>query len=111
MPAADFLLEHMNRELFDPVDTLRVASLSRRLRTHVNGEVYRFATPVTLARFRRHPARWCGVLRDPVTGVRFFPSRLSPRFEMADGPYFFVSDSSYEAFRADTARYAIRRDY
>ncbi len=111
MPAADFLLEHMSRELFDPVDTSRVASLSPQLRTHVNGEIYRFAGPVTLARFRQHPARWCGILRDPVTGVRFVPGAGSPRFEMADGPYFFISDSSCRAFRADTARFAIRRDY
>ncbi len=111
MPAADFLLEHMSRSVFDPVDTTRVASLSPRLRAHVNGEIYRFANALTLVRFRRDPVRWCGILRDPVTGVRFVPSRRSPRVRMSDGPYFFVSDSSAGAFRADTARYAIRRDY
>jgi YHS domain-containing protein len=111
VPAADFLLEHMSRSLFDPVDTTQVASLSPHLRAHVNGEIYRFAGPLTLARFRHNPARWCGILRDPVTGVRFLPGRLSPRFDLADGPYFFPTDSSFRAFRADTARFAIRRDY
>ena len=111
MPAAEFLLEHMSRSLFDPVDTTQVASLSPRLRAHVNGEIYRFAGPATLARFRRAPLRWCGILRDPVSGVRFVPDALSPRFDMADGPYFFVTDSTRRAFRADTARYAIRREY
>ena len=101
----------MSNSLYDPVDTTQVASLSRSLRARVNGEIYRFASSVTLARFRRNPLHWCGVLRDPVSGVRFRPSRLSPRFAMADGPYFFSTDSTLGVFRADTARFAIRRDY
>ena len=111
MPAAEFLLEHMSRSLFDPVDTTRIASLSPALRARVNGEVYRFAANSTLERFRRNPLRWCGILRDPVSGVRFVPHRAAPRYSMADGPYFFSSDSTFLAFRADTARFAIRRDY
>ncbi len=101
----------MSRSLFDPLDTTRVASLSPRLRTRVNGEIYRFASTLTLARFSHDPVRWCGILRDPVTGVRFFPNHHSPRYDLPDSPYFFLSDSSRQAFRADTARYAIHRDY
>lgn len=111
MPAAEFLLEHMSRSLYDPVDTTQVASLSPALRTRVNGEIYRFASSATLARFRRAPERWCGVLRDPVTGVRFVPHRGSPRYDLADSPYFFPSDSCRQVFRADTTRFAIRRNY
>ena len=111
MPAAEFLLEHLSRSLFDPLDTTRVASLSPRLRARVNGEIYRFSSIATLTRFRRDPVRWCGILRDPVTGVRFFPSHRSPRFDLTESPYFFLSDSSRQAFRADTARYAVHRDY
>ena len=111
MPAAEFLLEHLSRTLFDPIDTAQVGSLSPALRTRVNGEIYRFANPLTRARFRRDPVRWCGILRDPVTGIRFIPGRGSPRLDLADGPYFFASDSSRRVFGADTARFAIRRDY
>ena len=111
MPAAEFLLEHMSRSLFDPVDTTQVASLSPQLRARVNGEIYRFANPSTRARFQRDPVRWCGILRDPVTGLRFFPSHRSPRLDLTESPYFFVSDSSCRVFRADTARYAVHRDY
>ena len=100
----------MSRSLFDPVDTTRVASLSPDLRAKVNGEIYRFARGLTRARFRRHPVRWCGILRDPVTGVRFIPTPGSPRFDLADSPYFFVSDSSRRAFQSDTTRFAIHRD-
>ena len=111
MPAAEFLLEHMSRSLYDPVDSTQVASLSPRLRAHVNGEIYRFANLLTLARFHRDPVRWCGILRDPVSGVRFIARRGSPRYEMAGGPYFFLTDSCSRAFQADTARFAIHRDY
>ena len=55
--------------------------------------------------------RWSGILRDPVSGVRFIANRYSLRYEMAGGPYFFLSDSSLRAFRADTAHFAIHRDY
>lgn len=77
----------------------------------MNGEIYRFAGKVTLAKFRREPLRWCGILRDPVTGVRFFPGRWSPRVDYRDGPYFFASDSTAGTFKSDPERYAIRRDY
>ena len=109
MAAADFLLEHMSQSLWDPVDPRRLGSLDRRLHAHVNGEIYRFSRPETLDRFRRDPVRWCGVLRDPVTGARFVPGRRAPRAEARDGPYFFVSDSSRAVFRADPSRWEIHR--
>jgi len=111
VPAAEFLLEHMSNSLYDPVDPTQVGSLSSELRAYVNGEIYRFAGSTTLARFRRNPVRWCGVLRDPVTGVRFMPTQRSPRLEMPDGPYFFPSDSCRRAFAADTAHFVIHRTY
>jgi YHS domain-containing protein len=109
--AADFLLEHMGRTLRDPVDPRSLGSLDGRLRARVNGEIYRFARTATLERFRRDPVRWCGILRDPVTGTRFIPDRWSPRLEHTDGPYFFTGDSTLAVFRADPRRYAIQRDY
>lgn len=109
MPAAEFLLEHMSRTLWDPVDPGRLGSLDPKLRARVNGEIYRFAGKETLRRFRRDPVRWCGILRDPVNGVRFVPDRSAPRFDYLDGPYFFTSDSTHAAFAADPGRYAIHR--
>lgn len=111
MQAADFLLEHMGRTLRDPVDPRFLGSLDGALRARVNGEIYRFARTATLERFRRDPVRWCGILRDPVTGVRFIPDRRSPRLEQPDGPYFFTGDSTLAIFRASPGRYAIHRDY
>lgn len=110
MPAADFLLEHMSRTLWDPVDPTSLGSLDPKLRSHVNGEIYRFARPATLERFRHDPARWCGILRDPVNGKRFIPDRFSPRIDYKDGPYFFTCDSTRSAFRSDPEHFAIHRN-
>jgi YHS domain-containing protein len=110
VPAADFLLEHMSRTLWDPVDPRNLGSLERRLHLRVNGEIYRFSSEATRVRFEHDPVRWCGILRDPVSGTRFVPGRLSPRCDYRDGPYFFAADSSCAAFRAEPERFAIHRE-
>ncbi|TMQ71007.1 MAG: hypothetical protein E6K80_06835 [Candidatus Eisenbacteria bacterium] len=99
----------MSRCLFDPVDPTRIGSLDRALQARVNGEIYRFASALTRARFVKDPVRWCGILRDPVSGVRFFPDRFSPRIPTTESPYFFESDSTALAFRKDPEQYAIHR--
>ena len=109
MPAADFFLEHLSNSLWDPVDPKRLGSLSPALHARVNGEIYRFSRPATRDRFRRDPVRWCGILRDPVSGVRFVPSRGSPRLVYGDSPYFFASDSARTAFLTSPDRFAIHR--
>ena len=110
MPAAEFLLEHMARALWDPVDPKRLGRLESQFHMRVNGEIYRFANDRTLARFRRDPRRWCGILRDPVSGTRFVPDRGSPRFDTPESPYYFASDSTCAAFRKAPERYAIHRN-
>jgi YHS domain-containing protein len=109
VPAADFLLEHMSRTFRDPVDPRVLGSLDARLQTRVNGEVYKFSSEATLARFRQNPTRWCGILRDPVSGVRFMPRRSSPQLETEDGPYFFESAATCRKFGLAPESYAIHR--
>ena len=99
----------MQRALWDPVEPERLGSLEDALQYRVNGEVYRFASPHNLRLFKRSPTRWCGLLRDPVTGRRFMPSSLSPRLEWTGGPYYFASDSSRASFVKDPARYQVIR--
>lgn len=111
MAAPDFLLEHMARTLWDPVDPKRLGSLDPKFRARVNGEIYRFADSTTLIRFQRDPARWCGVLRDPVCGVRFVPNRRSRRIDWVDGPYFFTCDSTRTEFCRNPLLFAVQRDY
>jgi len=99
----------MSRALWDPVDRRRLGSLEPELHARVNGEIYRFSRAATRDRFRRDPARWCGILRDPVSAVRFVPDRGTPRVDTDDGPYFFDTDSTRAVFRADPGRWAIHR--
>jgi YHS domain-containing protein len=111
VPAADFLLEHLSRSMWDPVEPRRLASLDPRLRTRVNGEIYRFASAATLSRFERDPMRYCTVLRDPVNEERFRPCRTTKRLDWTDGPYFFTCDSTRLEFSRNPLKYAIQRDY
>jgi YHS domain-containing protein len=111
VPAAEFLIEHMSRTLFDPVDPTRLGALDTLLRVRVNGEIYRFASTKTMARFKRDPLRWCGVLRDPVSEVVFLPGPTTKRLDWVDGPYFFCCDSTRFEFSRNPLRYAIVRNY
>ncbi len=111
MPAAEFLIEHMSRTLYDPVEPTRLGSLDTLLRARVNGEIYRFSSKATLTRFQRDPRRWCGLVRDPVCGSCFVPGRTSPWIQWADGPYFFACDSTRTEFCRNPAQYVIQRDY
>lgn len=111
MPAAEFLIEHMGRTLWDPVDPQRLGSLDPAMRARVNGEIYRFASAATRDRFERNPLRWCGILRDPVSGVCFVPDRWAPRLDWVDGPYFFTCDSTRLEFSRNPLSFAIHRDY
>jgi YHS domain-containing protein len=107
----EFALFHLQRSLWDPVDPTRVGSLSETLHARVNGEPYRFASPATLRRFQRDPALYCGLLRDPVTGMRFRPGARAPRIEWKGGPYFFASDSARAEFQRAPRRYEVKRGY
>ncbi len=106
---AEFALFHMHRALWDPVDPELLGSLAPELHATVNGEIYRFGSAATLRRFRAAPALYCGLLRDPVTGERFWPSTRSPRAEWGGGPYLFASDSTRLAFERDPRRYEVKR--
>ena len=106
---SDFALFHMQRALWDPVDPQALGSLADSLHFRVNGEVYRFASERTMRRFMRAPELWCGLLRDPVTGGRFWPSAGSPQAYWVGGPYFFASDSTRARFIADPKRYEVVR--
>ena len=107
---SEFALFHLQRALWDPVDPLRLGSLTPALQSRVNGEVYRFASRTTLRRFTQAPVLWCGVLRDPVTGERFLPSTQSPEAWWVGGPYYFSSDSTKAKFVDDPHRYEVVRE-
>jgi YHS domain-containing protein len=106
---SEFALFHLQRALWDPVDTRRLGSLLPDLHYRVNGEVYRFSGEKTLRRFMEEPELWCGLLRDPVNGERFWPSTRSPRVWFTGGFYYFSSDSTRDRFVDDPQRYEVKR--
>jgi YHS domain-containing protein len=105
----EWALFHLSRALWDPVDPTRIGSLDPALHYRVNGEVYRFAGERTLRRFAAAPALWCGLLRDPVSGLRFRPSMRSPEAYWVGGTYYFESDSTWARFVEDPRRYEVVR--
>ena len=106
---SEFALFHMQRALWDPVDPNAIGSLADSLHFRVNGEVYRFASARNLNRFMKAPELWCGLLRDPITGERFWPSAKSPETWWVGGPYFFASESSKTRFVNDPKKYEVVR--
>lgn len=102
-------LYHLRRALWDPVDPAQVGSLLPELQFRVNGEVYRFSSEANLKRFMKTPTAWCGLLRDPVTGHRFMPTKKSPEAYWVGGPYYFESDSTKAAFVEDPQKYQVIR--
>jgi len=105
----EWALFHLARALHDPVDPARVGSVEPGFQYRVNGEVYRFASVQNLKRFMETPTRWCGLLRDPVTGHRFEPRTDSPWAFWVGGPYYFESDSTKAVFIEDPHRYTVNR--
>src|SRR5262249_61088946 len=99
----------LQRTLWDPVDPTQLGSLKAELHYRVNGEVYRFSSDRTLRRFVKTPARWCGRVRDPVSGRTFDPTTSSPEAYWFGGPYFFESDSTKALFIDDPHKYEVIR--
>ena len=107
--APEWGLIHMQNELWDPVDPRQLGSLSADLQFRVNGEVYRFSSERNLRRFMQAPTRWCGPVRDPVSGRVFQPHTGSAEAYWIGGPYYFENDSTKMIFVADPHRYEVIR--
>jgi len=91
------------------VDPRLLGSLEPDLQFRVNGEVYRFGEEKTLRRFMQEPELWCGLLRDPVNGMRFLPSTKTPHVYFVGGPYYFSSDTTRDRFLDDPGKYEVKR--
>jgi len=91
------------------VDSRHLGSLLPDLHYRVNGEVYRFSGEKTLKRFMHEPELWCGLLRDPVSGERFWPSTRSPRVYFTGGFYYFQNEANRDRFVDDPLRFEVKR--
>ena len=95
--------------LQDPVAPSRHAAVDSSLRLFVNYELFLFANRSTKDRFRRDPTRYCGLLTDPVSRVRFRPAPRSPQTHYQGRLYFFSSDSTRTTFAGSPDSYALRK--
>ncbi len=102
-------LQRMKASFTDPVHPKRPAKIQAPLRYHVNWEVFFFSDRASMDEFRKRPINYCGLLTDPVNGVRFRPRSTSPRVVHAGRTYFFTSDSTRTKFQAVPIDYAYRK--
>jgi YHS domain-containing protein len=102
-------LERMKAKFSDPVRPGQPAHVAARLRYHVNWEIFYFADRASLEEFRKHVTQYCGVLTDPVSGVRFRPTPASPMVRHAGHVYYFTSDATRVKFQAAPLDYAFRK--
>lgn len=86
----------------------RPAILEASHRAMVNHEIFFFSDERSLSRFHKDLLRYCGVLTDPVSRVRFKPSAKSLRWEYRERPYYFASDSTLSVFQAIPDSFACR---
>jgi YHS domain-containing protein len=85
------------------------AILDSSLRERVGFEIYYFSNTAEKARFRKDPLRYCGLLTDPVSMVRFQPTRSSPRTTFGGRVYYFSSDSTRARFLENPTLHQDRR--
>lgn len=74
-------------------------------RAFVNHEIFFFSSRQLRALFLGDPLRWCGVLTDPVSGLRFQPDKTAPKTTYEGRTYFFSSADTLEMFKMDPAMY------
>jgi YHS domain-containing protein len=83
------------------MDEERRAVIDKKHALAVNYETFFFADLEEKQRFGENIVEYCGLLTDPVEKKRFRPNESSPRYDVGDHPYFFLSESNRAEFVAD----------
>jgi YHS domain-containing protein len=99
-------LNDLGIALKDAIDGTRDAILDAEHRSFVNWETFFFADLESKRRFDEDPARFCGVLTDPVSRQRFVPGDRPPRSQHDGRVYFFYSEAAKATFDAAPSMYA-----
>ena len=82
------------------VDSTALAVVDSSHQSIVNWEVYFFSSRAKKKQFDANPTKYCGLLSDPVTLVRFVPTSQSPRILHGGTPFYFSDPSSAASFKA-----------
>lgn len=99
-------LRRLGIKLSCPIHPEKRAFIDKDFRSMVNHEIYFFSSREAREQFDKQPLQYCGLLTDPVRGIRFEPTHRSPRADYAGRPYFFASEESKKVFLGDPTRYA-----
>jgi len=102
------LLKNLGLSFNDPVRTTRAAKLDSTYRAWIGHDAFYFSSHDTREHFLHDPLRYCGSLTDPVTQVRFHPTKQSPTLKYHQRAYYFSSDSTRARFRSNPTFYAAR---
>lgn len=80
------------------MDEEKRAVIDKKHAFAVNYETFFFATLEEKQEFGVDIVAYCGPLTDPVNKQRFQPYEKSPRYDLGDHPYFFLTESNRAEF-------------
>ena len=93
-------LREMKASLRCPVRPSRLAVLDSSLRTKINQDIFFFSSRSAMKLFENDPLRYCGKLTDPVSRVRFQPTKQSPHVRFRGRMYYFADSFTLARFQA-----------
>lgn len=91
------------------VDSRQAATLDSLHCVRINYETYFVSNDEARRKLEADPLQYCGRLTDPVTQLRFTPTKRSPRVVWGGKPYYFASDSTRALFASTPDSFAAPR--
>lgn len=86
------------------------ATVDSSLRYRIGFEIFYFSSRADMERFKKDPLRYCGLLTDPISMVRFQPTSTSPHTTYSQRLYYFAADTCRAAFLKNPSLHRDRRD-
>jgi YHS domain-containing protein len=91
------------------VDPRQTAKVDSAHCVRINYETYFVSDDGARHLIEAAPWKYCGRLTDPVTQLRFTPTKRSPRVDWGGKPYYFASDSTRALFASTPDSFAAPR--
>lgn len=98
-------LRQMKVSLRCPVRPARRAIFDSSLRVKINQDIFFFSSLAAMKQFQKDPFRYSGKLADPVTHVRFMPTKRSPHVTFRGRIYYFAADTTLARFQSAPERF------
>lgn len=107
MQDVPYFLQRKKLEFQGYIDPTRPALMDSAHVMRVNYETYLFADTFGRETFRADPVRYCGLVTDPVSRVRFRPAPDAPRTTHERVLYLFQDAANLETFESDPDLYRL----